>query len=191
LTAWQVGEAEDKRLSELNKSLEAVYEVMNKKLNAPRGASSSFSQIRASLKAWRALRRSTDPSTKDFLLAMERIRREYDDGVMALTSTVQPLTDEEVRQGFERAGGKEIQRVIEEGVDSAITIQHAIETAFEKSIKPLNRPVRCRCKERVCRISSERAGPDAPLSAAPRRSWTGRWSRRCRWSCRACSRRRT
>ncbi len=99
-------------------------------------------QIRASLKAWRALRRSTDPSTKEFLLSMERIRRDYDEGILALTSTVQPLTEDEVRQGFERAGGRELQRAIEEGVDSAFTIQHALEDALQKSLQPLNRQVR-------------------------------------------------
>lgn len=140
----QVGDLEDKRLAELNESLEAIYDVLNQKFSAPRGAS-AFMQIRASLKAWRALRRSTDPSTKEFLLAMERIRRDYDEGILALTSTVQPLTEDEVRQGFERAGGRELQRAIEEGVDSAFTIQHALEDALQKSLQPLNlnRQVRC------------------------------------------------
>ena len=136
----QISDAEDKRLSELNKSLDAVYEALNEKFAVPRRAS-AFSQIRASLKAWRALRRSTDPSTKEFLLAMERIRRDYDSGVMALTDAVQPLTEEEVRLGFERAGGKEIQRAIEEGVDSAFEMQQALEDALQKSLQPLNRQV--------------------------------------------------
>ncbi len=141
ISGAQVGDLEDKRLAELNQSLEAIYEVLNQKFSAPRGAS-AFMQIRASLKAWRALRRSTDPSTKDFLLAMERIRRDYDEGIIALTSTVQPLTEDEVREGFERAGGRELQRAIEEGVDSAFTIQHALEDALQKSLQPLNRQVR-------------------------------------------------
>ena len=118
-----------------------MYDVLNEKFAAPRGAS-AFGQIRASLKAWRALRRSTDPSTKEFLLAMERIRREYDGGIMALTDAVQPLTEEEVRMGFERAGGRELQRAIEEGVEEAFTMQQALEDALQKSLQPLNRPVR-------------------------------------------------
>jgi len=140
LSQWikQIGDAEDKRLAELNQSLDAVYEILNSKFSASGGAS-TFSQIRASLKAWRALRRSTDPSTKEFLLAMERIRSEYDSAVMTLTNTVQPLTEEEVRLSFERAGGRELQRAIEEGVDSAFTMQQALETALQKSLTPLSR----------------------------------------------------
>jgi hypothetical protein len=136
----QIGDAEDKRLAELNLSLNAVYDALNEKFAVPRSAS-TFGQIRATLKVWRALRRSTDPSTKDFLVAMERIRRDYDRGIMALTDAVQPLTEEEVRLGFERAGGKEIQRAIEEGVDTAFEMQHAIEDAVQKSLQPLNRQV--------------------------------------------------
>ena len=138
LSPWaQIGESEDKRLAELNKSLDAIYEVVNEKLSASGSGVSAFSRTRSGLKAWRMLRHSTDPTTKEFLLAMERIRRDYDKGIIALTNSVQPLTDEEVRQGFEAAGGREIIEAIDKGVDSAFEIQHAIEEALQASLQPL------------------------------------------------------
>jgi hypothetical protein len=114
--------------------LDAIFEVLNQKFAVPNG-SPAFSQLRASVKAWRSLRRSTDPTTKEFLLAMERIRRDYDDAILSLTSNVHPLTDEEIREGFERAGGLELKRALEEGVDSTMNMQQAIESALQNSLQ--------------------------------------------------------
>ena len=39
---------------------------------------------------WRAIRKQTDPSTKNLLISIERIRRKYDKGMYRLTDTVRP-----------------------------------------------------------------------------------------------------
>ena len=48
---------------------------------------------------WRAIRKQTDPSTKNLLISIERIRRKYDKGMYRLTDTVRPWTEEEIVAG--------------------------------------------------------------------------------------------
>jgi len=100
VTTWvkQVQQIEDANIAELRSSLDAVYEQLNL------GSSLQWSrQSKAADRAvtWRAIRRKTDPATKNLLIAIERIRRRYDKGMFAITDKVRPWTDEEILDGVQ------------------------------------------------------------------------------------------
>ena len=69
---------------------------------------------------WRAIRKQTDPSTKNLLISIERIRRKYDKGMYRLTDKVRPWTEEEIVAG--------VQTVTDSltGMDTALCLQHPV-----------------------------------------------------------------
>jgi len=100
VTTWvkQVQQMEDANVTELRSSLDAVYEQLNL------GSTLQWSrQSKAAdrVMTWRAIRKKTDPSTKNLLIAIERIRRRYDKGVYEITDKVRPWTDEEILDGVQ------------------------------------------------------------------------------------------
>ena len=56
--------------------------------------------------SWRSIRKKTDPSTKNLLITIERIRRRYekesDSLVFRLTDKVRPWTEEEIMDGVKK-----------------------------------------------------------------------------------------
>jgi hypothetical protein len=92
----QVQQMDEELVGDVRKSLEAVYEQLN------RGSSLQWSrQAKAAERVitWRAIRKQTDPSTKNLLISIERIRRKYDQQVYKMTDQVRPWTEDEIKQG--------------------------------------------------------------------------------------------
>ncbi|EKX38074.1 hypothetical protein GUITHDRAFT_165320 [Guillardia theta CCMP2712] len=104
---------EEHNIAELRSSLDALYEVLSL------GSALQWTKPASPMErrgTWRALRKKTDPSTKNLLFAIERLRRRYDKGVRRLTSVAVPLTEEEIKDGFEKALGKKAIKDIEDNL---------------------------------------------------------------------------
>jgi hypothetical protein len=97
VNAWvkEVQGTEDARVDEIGDSLDAVSEQLNRGSSLQWGERASPSDRNVTMRFSRK-QMVRDPSTKNLLISIERIRRRYEQGVYQMTDKVRPWTQQEI-----------------------------------------------------------------------------------------------